>query len=153
MRGFPALVRVILLALGFGFTGIHASAGSATLEERYHAALSGLTQDVRHASDPAEKRRILEGFVQHMQTGLSRAETSAALSVEDRSSLHTVLGKYLAYQEELGGTGGFTRVSDADLDEYAAYIRQDMEQAPVGGGIYISGGVLLIILLLILLLH
>lgn len=129
----------------------HAGSGEA-LEERYHAALSEVTQEVKQASDPAEKRRILSGFFQHMEEGLQKAETLTSLPEDDKQALHTVLGKYFAYQAELEGTGGYTAVADGDLDQFAGYVRQDMEQAPIGGGVYISAGALIVILLILILL-
>lgn len=129
----------------------HASQAGEVLEERYHAALSQVTQEVKQATDPAEKRRILSKYFRHMEDGLQKAETLSSLPDGDKQALHTVLGKYFAYQAELDGTRGFARVEDRDLDEFATYVRQDMEQAPVGGGIYISAGALIVILLVLLL--
>jgi hypothetical protein len=87
-----------------------------------------------------------------MEDGLLKAETLSSLPDQDKQALHTVLGKYYAYQAELDGTAGYARVEDRELDDFASYVRQDMEQAPIGGGIYISAGALLVILLVILLL-
>ena len=129
----------------------HAGQAGVVIEERYHAALSQVAQEVKQAADPAEKRRILSSYFQHMEAGLEKAETLTSLPDGDKQSLHTVLGKYLAYQAELDGSKGFARVEDRELDEFAAYVRQDMEQAPVGGGVYISAGALIVILLVLLL--
>jgi hypothetical protein len=155
-RTFPVFARIpsfLLLAACIAAPRAHASGPAATLEERYHAAVSAISQEVKQAPDPAEKRRILSDFLDHMENGLQKAETMPSLPDQDRQSLHTVLGKYFAYQAELDGTRGYARVADGDLDEFAAYIRQDMEQAPVGGGVYISGGALLVILLILILIY
>lgn len=157
-RIFPAFARIspTLAPLAFAAACLlpaRAHAGpAATLEERYHRALSEVSQEVKAAEDPAEKRRILQRFLDHMQDGLGEAGKLPGLSDPDRNSLHTVLGKYYAYEAELKGDGGYRAVPDADLDAFAGYIRQDMEQAPVGGGVYISAGALLVILLILLLL-
>jgi hypothetical protein len=129
----------------------HAGEAGVILEERYHSALSQVTQEVKQAADPVEKRQILAGFFRHMEDGLQKAETLSSLPDGDKQSLHTVLGKYLAYQAELEGTQGFAPVADRELDDFATYVRQDMEQAPVGGGIYLSAGALIVILLVLLL--
>ena len=47
---------------------------------------------------------------------------------------------------------GYTPVPDASLDQFAGYIQEGMEQAPMGGGIYISGGALIVILILLIIL-
>lgn len=154
-RYFPAFARFVPVLIAAAFIAparVQAGPAGTILEERYHAALSEVSQQVRDAADPAEKRRILSRFLDHMEAGLGKAENLEELSDADRQSLHTILGKYLAYEAELEGTGGFTAVADTDLNEFASYIRQDMEQAPVGGGIYISAGALLVILLILILL-
>lgn len=154
-RLFPAIARfvpILIAAACISPTRTFAGPVGTLLEERYHAALSEFTQQVRQAPDPAEKRRILARFLDHMEDGLGKAENLSELSPADKQSLHTILGKYLAYEAELEGTGGFMAVADSDLNEFANYIRQDMEQAPVGGGIYISAGALLVILIILILL-
>ena len=156
-RSFPAFARIspcLVVAAACLSAPRLAQAGPAgdVLEERYHAALSRIAQEVKQAPDPAEKRRILSGFFRHMEEGLQKAETISSLPEPDKQALHTVLGKYFAYQNELEGKEGFARVPDRELDEFASYVRQDMEQAPVGGGVYISAGALLVILLILLLL-
>jgi hypothetical protein len=157
-RYFPAFARIspCLMVAAACLSAprlAHAGAAGEALEERYHAALSQVTQEVKQAQDPAEKRRILSGFFKHMEEGLRKAETLSSLPEDDKQSLHTVLGKYYAYQAELDGAAGYERVADRDLDEFASYVRQDMEQAPIGGGVYISAGALLVILLILLLLY
>ncbi len=127
-----------------------AAGGSALLEEQYKAALNRMAQQVRQAPDAAEKRAILERFTEKMRTGLKNAESLPSLQEADRATLETVAGKFSAYHDELQGAPGYTRVADADLDAYAGFIQQGMEQAPVGGGIYISAGALIIILLLLI---
>lgn len=156
-RSFPAFARIspCLMVAAACLSAprlAQAAPAGAELEERYQAALSHVTQEVKQAQDPAEKRRILQGFINHMEEGLQKAETLSSLPENDKQALHTVLGKYYAYQSELEGTNGYARVEDRQLDEFASYIRQDMEQAPVGGGIYISAGALLVILLILILL-
>lgn len=159
-RLFPAFAKKPSFLSAIAFTAAtflapsKAQAGPAgeLLEERYHAALSEVTQKVRKTEDPAEKRRILKDFFDHMEAGLGKAANMSELSDAERRSLHTVIGKYYAYESELQGTDGYKAVADADLDEFAGYVRQGMEQAPVGGGVYISAGALLVILLILILL-
>jgi hypothetical protein len=143
---------ITILAMGIiaATAPVKAAPGSALLEEHYKAALSKVTQEVRETEDPAEKREILEHFIDHMRDGLQKAETLESISEEDRAAVRSVAGKFYAYGAELNGTAGFERVADADLDAFAGYIQQGMEQAPMGGGIYISGTALIVILLLLI---
>ena len=145
-------MQLLVLALFAAAAPIKAGVGSDLLEERYQAALNGMVQQVRQEQDPAAKREVLQHFIDQMSRGLEKAEGVESIPEPDRKTLHTVLGKFYAYQAELDGQAGYTPVPDADLDQFAGYIQQGMEQAPMGGGIYISGGALIVILILLIIL-
>ncbi len=80
MRGLTVCIRVFLLALCFAVPRIHAGAAERMLQERYHAALNTMTQEVKQAPDPAAKRAVLERFLGHMQSGLGQAENLSGLN-------------------------------------------------------------------------
>ena len=147
MKKLFALVAFALLA---ATAPAKAAPGAALVEEQYKAALSRLTQNVSQAQSPMEKREILQGFIDGMQDGLRKADALESLQDSDREALRSVAGKFSAYKAELDGMNGYTRVADADLDAFAGYIQQGMEQAPVGGGIYLSGTAIIIILLVLI---
>ena len=147
MKKFFALITFALLA---ATAPVKAAPGSALLEEQYKAALSRLTQDVRQAQSPTEKREILQHFVNGMQDGLQKAENLASVQESDREALRSVAGKFHAYKAELDGMNGYDRVADADLDAFAGYVQQGMEMAPVNGGVYLSGTAIIIILLVLI---
>lgn len=143
-------LSILLLALTATFVPAKAATGSAVLEEQYKSALNRMVQEVRQAPGPAEKRAVLAHFVTGMRDGLQRAEGMASPQSPDRATLHSLAGKFSGYDAELNGNGGYVRVADADLDAYAGFIQQSMEQAPMGGGVYISGTALIVILLLLI---
>ncbi|MEO6094882.1 MAG: hypothetical protein ABIW76_04070 [Fibrobacteria bacterium] len=145
-------LAMLLLGLGLFAVSVpaQAAAGSAVLEEQYKSALNRIVQEVRQAPGPAEKRAVLGHFVTGMRDGLQRAEGMASPQSQDRAALQILSGKFSGYAAELDGMGGYVRVADADLDAYAGFIQQSMEQAPLGGGVYLSGTALIIILLLLI---
>jgi hypothetical protein len=147
MKKLFALFALTLLA---ATVPAKAAPGAALVEEQYKAALSRLTQDVRQAQSPTEKREILHHFINGMQDGLQKAESLESIQVSDRETLRSVAGKFDAYNAELDGMNGYARVADADLDAFAGYVQQGMEQAPMNGGIYLSGTALIVILLLLI---
>jgi hypothetical protein len=149
MKKTLAIAAMGILAVTFP---AQAAPGAAVLEEHYKAALNRVTQEVKQAPGAAEKREILNRFIDKMETGLKKAEGMESLSEQDKAALHAVAGKFYAYDAELNGGPGFTPVADADLDAFAGYIQQGMEQAPLGGGVYISGGALLVIIILLIVL-
>jgi hypothetical protein len=160
MNGILRILSFCVLGAVAAAIPAKASAGSDFLAERYQTALNRLVQQVQAIPDPVAKREHLEEFLTHMRQGLQKAETETearpgAISPADqadRASLLAMLGKYSDYAAELDGNAGFTRVPDSGLDAFAGYIRQGTEQAAIGGGVYISSGVLILILILIIIL-
>ena len=73
---------------------------------------------------------------------------------EQRAALDMLQDKFAGYQAELKGLQGHDRVADRDLDAFAGFVQQDLEQAEVAwdsGGIYLSVGAIIVILLVLLL--
>ncbi len=151
MNNFTRYMALSVFCTLTAATGAMASASDA-LEARYQAALNEMVQATKNTSDPAAKREQLGKFIDHMAQGLEKAEGLQGLDPADRTTLETLAGKYRDYGAELNGTAGFARVPDGGLNAFAGYIQQGMEQAPLGGGIYISSGVLIVILILIIIL-
>jgi hypothetical protein len=142
---------ILAIAILASLTPLLASPGSVLVEERYKSALNRIVQEVRATEDPSAKREILGSYLDKMQAGLRQAEGMKSVAGPDRQVLHSMREKLAAYQAELGGFNGYALVADADLDAFAGYMQQGMEQAPIGGGVYLSGGAIIIILLILLL--
>jgi hypothetical protein len=51
------------------------------------------------------------------------------LSDQDRAQVAGLRGRFQDTYDELNGLNGFDPVSDAELDDFADYILQDLEQA------------------------
>ncbi len=108
-------------------------------------------QKVKQTNDPAEKRLILNKTYGRVLTALDILNNYPFLSKEEKKGIQiyrtTALDKY----NELNGLNGYTRVDDNNLDRFANYSVQSIEQANTLV-ISISVTTLLIILLIILLL-
>ncbi len=124
---------------------VHADAGF--VRERLNASINQIIQNVRETEDPALKRQMLENFLNRMDRGIGMAEQIG--SKEEVRSLEAMRIKVQADRTELNGLQGRDRVADADLNRFANYIQQDMEQASY---VYIGTGTLIIILLILLIL-
>lgn len=146
------MIPVLALSAAAIAAPLEARPGASMLEDQFKSALNGLVQDVRAAEDPAAKREALEEFTGRLDLGLEKIIGQGGLDEADREALTAFKSRFALYRAELTGKDGFARVGDESLDAFAAYIQQDLEQAPVGGGIYISAGALIIILLLLLIL-
>ncbi|MFA6457562.1 MAG: hypothetical protein WCW40_12135 [Bacteroidota bacterium] len=86
---------------------------------------------VKATENPVEKRALLHESFRSMITAVEYVQRSSSLSVNDRmgtDGLKTVLKEK---QNELAGDKGFTRVPDEQLNDFADYVVQDLEQADI----------------------
>ncbi len=146
------IASVVALCLCAVASPLQARDGATYLEERFKSALNDMVRDVEQAGNPAARREVLSRFAVRMDEGLGRALEASSLSDADRASLGALRSRFQSYRAELEGRDGFAPVGDDELVRFAAFMQQDLEQAPVGGGIYISAGALIVILLLLLVL-
>jgi hypothetical protein len=146
------IISALTLCLCAVASPLQARDGATLLEERFKTAINDMVREAESAGDPASRRERLRGFIVRLDDGLGKALEGGALSEADRASLGALQARFQAYRAELDGRDGFAPVEDADLGRFATYVQQDLEQAPVGGGIYISAGALIVILLLLIVL-
>lgn len=90
---------------------------------------SETASEVKAVADPAEKRAILGTRLQRMSTALDKVERSGLVSQEDLASLEGFRSSLQEKQDELAGNNGFSPVPNSQLDFFADYVVQDMEQA------------------------
>lgn len=140
------------------FTGLtalqpaHAS-DHGLLQERVKISLNEMVTDVRTAETPAAKRAVMEGFLDRFESR-SRIAAKLPLNDEQRAGLSSLQSRFAGYAAELNGTGPAAGVADDELDAFAGFMQQDLEQAAASwgsGGIYLSTGAVIIILLILLL--
>jgi hypothetical protein len=125
------------------------------LQARVKVALNEMVQDVKAAGTPAAKREVMEHFLGKIQHRAGLAGKIPFLPAENRSALNLLQGKFVGYEATLKGTPGMGGVEDKDLDSFASFVQQDLEQAAEAswgnGGIYLSAGAIIIILLILIL--
>ncbi len=127
---------------------------SAVLQERFKASVNTMVQQVQTAQDPVAKREILGNFLTRMDQRLGMVR--GLIPEQDRAGLDVIRTKVESQYAELNGLNGKEKVTDADLNPFARYIQQDMEQSDAywtGGGLYISAGLLIFILVILLILR
>ena len=139
--------RLLLMGIAMlAVLGAKANAGS--VDERFKVSLNAAIHKVTETRNPVAKREMLADFLTRMNQGLGMAQDAA--SEKDGQALNVLQLKIQADYAELNGFGT-AKIPDAELNHFANYIQQDMEQASYdNGGVYISVGGLIIILLLIL---
>ncbi len=113
--------------------------------------LNDMSIRVKAASDPAEKRAILNRSFDVMAQALDKIEQSSLISSDDRTGLDSYRASLQENRDELAGVNGFDRVPDARLDAFADYSVQSLEQAAEKTVTISLVAALLIVIILILL--
>ena len=137
--GFGIIVMMLALA-------ITAQAGGKGQLQKY---FSDAANKVKATENVVEKRAILRESFESMSGVLDMVQGSPSISQADRDGLARLQSTLQEKQDELAGVNGFERVADGELNAFAQYVVQDMEQADQM--ITISVVTLLLILILVVL--
>lgn len=105
---------------------------------------------VKETTAPAQKREILSKSLQTMSKALDRVESSELLSQTDRAGIDRFKAALQEKQDELTGSNGYKRVSDAQLNDFSDYVVQDMEQAERYITISVVTALLIVIILILI---
>lgn len=147
---FAQALLLTLLTAG----AVQAQNGSNLIEQRVKSSLNTMVQDVRAAEAPAEKREILSQFLVKVSRSASMLESVPFLSDDNHAAIEVLQERFDRYSASLhGSTDGSSAdvVADGDLDAFASFMQNDLEQAN-SGGVYLSTGAIIIVLLIILIL-
>ena len=112
---------------------------------------SKATDEVKSTENADEKREILNESFNNMSKILDKVLSSELISENDRAGIKQYKAILQEKQNELKGSNGYDRVPDTQLNNFANYVVQDVEQADSTITISVIA-VILIILLVVLLL-
>lgn len=121
LRRTAVCLTVMLLVVAF--------AGIAQGQDKLQNYFSGTASKVKLATDPSEKREILNKSFEKMSRALNTVQSSPLISKDDKAGIENVKTILKEKQDELQGVNGFERVPDVQLNAFADYTVQDMEQA------------------------
>lgn len=116
---------VRLAVLMFVLVGATIAQGQDKIQNYFNDTAS----KVKAATDPAQKREVLNKSFESMANALNKVQSSPLVSQEDKQGIAHLKVVLQEKQDELAGNNGFERVSDAELNAFASYVVQDMEQA------------------------
>jgi len=125
-----------------------ANAGGKGELQKY---FSDVATKVKATDNPIEKREILNESFQTMSKALDMVRRSQSISNDDAVGIDRFKAALQEKQDELEGTNGFARVPDGQLNTFANYVVQDMEQADQMVTISVVALLLIIILLVLVL--
>jgi hypothetical protein len=144
----------ILLLTALTALPSQAAENQSLLQARVKSALNGMVQDVKAAENPAGKRAVMDQFLGRADRELGLLEKLPFLSEEKHAAIDMMKAKFGGYAAEIDDKGS-AGIADQDLDAFASFMQQDLEQAAEiawgSGGVYLSVGAIIIILLILIL--
>src|SRR4030042_456037 len=150
MKRFRVAVAVLLLVAIAA--PLFADNAQTKWENRLKEYFNDLLLKVEETKDPAEKRALLNESLERFLTAMDRVQRLPFLNQERRGGPARVEGEVHEKHDELNGVAGFAMVANADLDDFAGYMVQDLEQAMRSYVVLSTAAIIIIIVLLILLL-
>ena len=105
---------------------------------------------VKAEPDPEQKREILDNSLQRMSMALNKLEVSGLVSKEDLAGLDGFRNAVQEKRDELAGANGFDPVPNAQLNSFADYVVQDMQQAERTVTISLLTALLILIIVILL---
>ena len=123
MRGFVAACCMLLALPAL------AQNSATKAENKVKDYFSGVAQQVKKEQDPAQKRAILNRGFEKVFKAADKIEKMHSFSSSDLQVISELRSRTQDKFEELNGLKGYEPVSDGQLDNFASYVVQDMEQA------------------------
>lgn len=127
-----------------------ASAQSDRAVDMFKEHINKVVQKVKVEENPQEKRELLNASFDKLLNSFNRVENIKVLSKADQSALNNLKRNITEKQNELNGLNGYKRVQNNQLNNFANFVQQDLEQAD--STVTISVTVLLLIIIILILL-
>ena len=141
--------RFITLSLAlFLFTAGTLFAQNGT--EKLKTYVNSVGEKVEEAESAEKKRQILNSSLDKISTVFQKVEEMGAVSEDDQADFDRMKADIQDKKNELNGEDGYKGVADRQLNSFAQYVQQDMEQADPYVTVSVSLLVLIAVLLLLL---
>ncbi len=140
---------VFFLAATLFTSPILAESNANLFSEKLKASANQMVQDVKRAADPEAKREILSDYLAKMEFSMKEAKAKPFLKSQEKQAIGTLEGKFQQHLLALGNPEESEFVSDNELDGFAQFVQQDIEQAGISsGGVYLSTGALILLVVI-----
>ncbi|MEX0608926.1 MAG: hypothetical protein WD016_04815 [Balneolaceae bacterium] len=147
MRRRQILSFVVVLILS---TQIDAFGSTNNENDKLKKYINDVVQKVEEAENAEEKRALLNTSFDKLITTFEKVEKMKGFSEEEIAQIGVLKSVITDRKDELNGDNGFAKVENNQLNNYANFVQQNMEQAQ--NYITISAGLAVVIVLLLLLL-
>lgn len=147
MKSARFLSYVIVLVLSVQSLAI---AHETDVNDKIKQYINDVVQKVEETEDADEKRTIMNDSFDKLINTFEKVENMNKFSDEEIENVTALKEMIEDRKDELNGVNGFARVQNNQLNNYASFVQQAMEQANTY--ITISAGLAVVIVLLLLLL-
>lgn len=147
MKNIRTISLLAVLLIAFQFSALAQADDASAKFKKY---INDVVQKVEKADEPEKKRKILNDSFGNMIRTFDKVASMNGISEEDKSAISDLRAGIIDKKNELNGREGYEGVKNNQLNNFANYVQQDMEQADKT--ITISLTVLLLIIIILLLL-
>src|SRR5690606_29778906 len=139
----------IIFTILFSFILIQTSKAD-DLKKELQKYINEIITEVKDAESPEEKRELLNDLFEDLQSAFSTAKNSPYVPEEDHKGIDELQSKITDRYYELNGLNGFEKVQDYNLNQFASFTLQDIEQADTVLTISLTTLLLIIILAILI---
>ena len=152
MKKMNSIKTLIVTLVLLSAATTRAAEVSNSLPESFKSSINRMVLKVKATENAGDKRQVIGDYLTGMAQSLEQVQKIWPINEADRIAIASLSQKLSADLSELKGEGQFEKVPDRDLNRFAGFIQQDLEQAGIsGGGLYISTGVLVLVIVLLIL--
>lgn len=112
--------------------------------------INKMVENVEEAEKSTEKRKILNLSIDKLITSFDKVQSMERVPESDKQALAGFTTNLQERKDELNGTNGYEKVPDAQLDDFAQFVQQDIEQADRFITISVTTALLVVLILLLL---
>ncbi len=141
-------ISFLLLLFTAISTPLHAQSPDA--HDKLKKEINEMVENVQEAETAVEKRTILNRSFDNLVTTFDRVSAMEQVPESDKKAIADFRNTIQEKKDELNGADGYEKVPDTQLDEFADYVQQDIEQADRVITISLTTALLIIIILLLL---
>lgn len=139
-----------ILALAFiGLVSPLQAQKSGDAETMFKKHINKMVESVENSKTPDAKRAVLNDSFDDLIEAIEKVETMKAVPQKDKEGLVTFKADIQEKKDELNGINGFRAVPSNNLNNFAHFVQQDLEQADT---VTIGVTTLLLIIIILLLL-
>ena len=147
MRKLFVSITFLGLFLLFGTQGY---AQNTDPFQKIKTHLNEVVKDIHQTTEPELKREKLDTELTGLISTISKVENMDGIHDTDRDNLSDLRTDLQNKKDELNGENGYARVPSNQLNDYATFVQQDLEQADSVVTLSLSTALLIVIILLLL---